>query len=282
MKIGVGTCFGTFGELIQGVVNNKPFLISLPINLKSTAFFIPNKKSKEITTLSTSPKLKSREACKLILKQSQISSGGTLIIKSNIPEGKGMASSSADIIATIRAIRKSYSLPVSERMLSDIAGTIEPTDGVMYNEIVAYDYINGDLIEKLGKLPKMRLLGIDTGGFVSTTQFNCLKKNYTSEDHSLFYDAYYLVKKAIANQHLAPLFDAVTISSTINQKILPKPYFNEMKRIALKCDGGLIVAHSGTMIGILMDSVKSMREISDISKEVKRLTGKKLVKFKIE
>ena len=43
MRIGYGICNGTFGELVQGVYNKQPFLITMPIPvLTSKAIFIPN------------------------------------------------------------------------------------------------------------------------------------------------------------------------------------------------------------------------------------------------
>lgn len=65
---------------------------------------------------------------------------------------KGMASSSSDIVAAMKAIAHSYSLPLTEQILSSIAVEIEPSDGVMYDDVVAYDYIHGELI-KFGPLP---------------------------------------------------------------------------------------------------------------------------------
>lgn len=62
------------------------------------------------------------------IKRFHIKLGGHLEIHSNIPAGKGLASSSADITAEIRAISDSYSLPLTNEMISTISAKVEPTD----------------------------------------------------------------------------------------------------------------------------------------------------------
>lgn len=279
MKIGVGTCYGTFGELIQGIIGDIPFLISLPINVRSTAIFLPSRKSEKIHIVSLTAKPKSELACRLLLQKFNILSGGTLFLASNLPEGKGMASSSADIVASLRAIADFYSLSLNEIDLSNITSEIEPTDGIMYQELVAYDYINGSLIEVIGDLPKMLLLGIDTGGTVDSTLFNQIPKHFDPEEKQLFLEAYDFLKKGVQKNELSYIFKAATMSARINEKRLSKPFFNEMMDIAAEYNGGIVIAHSGTVIGILLSPTKSKKEIRLISRKIEETTGKKVSLF---
>lgn len=269
MKVGKGSCNGTFGELVQGVLGERPFLITLPIpTLRSEAIFIPNITDSEIT--GSHSNTKAIEACKKLLQWFDMKGGGRLQIHSNIPAGKGMASSSADIVAAIKATAHSYSLPLTEDIISAIASEIEPTDGVMYDDVVAYDYIHGQLIESLGPLPPFVLIGIDAGGIVDTIQFNQLSKPYDWWDRNKFLEAYELAKTGIRNKKLSSICKAATISAHINQKILPKPHFSEFERLSNIYQGGLVIAHSGTVIGILLDpSDPNISEVfSQISKQI--------------
>lgn len=87
MRLGKGNCNGTFGELVQGVIGEHPFLITLPIpKLRSDAIFIPDKKDSEITGLHSH--VKAIQACKKLLQRFDINGGGHLHIRSNIPVGK--------------------------------------------------------------------------------------------------------------------------------------------------------------------------------------------------
>ncbi|MGM0873777.1 MAG: kinase [Bacillota bacterium] len=252
MRIGKGRCKGTFGELIQGVLDERPFLVTLPIpNLESNATFVPNPTNDRV--IGQPLKTKAICACKKLLELFDVKKGGRLHIYSNIPIGKGMSSSSADIVAAMRATADSYSLPITEEIISYIASEIEPTDGVMYEAIVAYDYINGQLIECFGSLPPFGIIGFDVGGVVDTIQFNQRPKPYDWRDQNAFLEAYELVKLGIRKKDLSLICRATTISAHINEKILKKQYINEIERLTSMCQGGVIVAHSGTVLGILFD-----------------------------
>lgn len=168
-----------------------------------------------------------------------------------------MASSSADIVAAIRAVANSFSIPLNDKIISNIATEVEPTDGVMYQGIVAYDYINGQLIDSFGDLPPYGIIGMDIGGGIDTIQFNKRGKSYTKHDYKIFSHAFYLIKEGVVKRDLTMIFKASTMSAKVNEKILPKRYFKEIEELADTCDGGIVVAHSGTMLGILYDSTQS-------------------------
>lgn len=252
MRIGVGSCQGTFGELVQGAIQERPFLITLPVaSLRSTATFVPCQSLDKLISIPI--KSKTEKACKLLLQRFHIHAGGYVYIQSNIPVGKGMASSSADMIAAMRAVADSYSLAITEEILSEIASKIEPTDGVMYEEIVSYDYKNGQLIERLGFPPRCLLIGFDTGGVVDTIQFNQRKKSYTSEEAEILQQAYSMARQGMIEQNFSLLCQASTTSASVNQRILPNPYFAKLKQIAQDIHGGVVIAHSGTVIGLLLN-----------------------------
>lgn len=258
IKIGKGSCNGTFGELVQGIIGERPFLITLPIpSLRSHAVFFPDPAISEIR--GPLSKVKAIKAGRLLLQWFGIEGGGFLEICSNIPIGKGLASSSADIVAAMRAVAQSYSLPLTKEIISTISAMVEPTDGVMYEQIVAYDYIHGELLESFGVLPPFTIVGIDTGGIVNTIKFNQVPKEYDRHDEKQFVKAYELVKKGCRESNLSFICKAATISARVNQKLLPKPVFNEFIKLAQVYEGGIVIAHSGTMIGILIDHHISMK-----------------------
>jgi uncharacterized protein involved in propanediol utilization len=276
-----GSCNGSFGELIQGVLGNDPFLISLSISLSSTARYIPTTQSEKMTIISNQDKSKTQRACELYLEHFQIKERGTLLLQSQLPVGKGMASSTADIVASIRAIANHYKLPCNEMILSRLLPVIEPTDSVMYDELVVYDYINGRLLERLGNLPEMILVGIDTGGIVNTTAFNQISKYYSVEEKEQFRFALSLLKEGIRNNKLEPICHAASISAKINEKRLPKPYFNELYNLAQNCKGGIVSAHSGTVIGLLLSNHLTKDDITKIGDQLYQITGKRGKVFEI-
>lgn len=274
MRIGMGSCMGTFGELVQGVYTERPFLITLPIpTLQSKAIFVPHTDSSEI--IGARSHRKAIEGCKKLLEQFEITSGGYLHIDSNIPVGKGMASSSADMVAAMKAVADSYSLTITEEMISHASIKIEPTDGVMYEGAVAYDYKNGSLLEHFGPLPPFLLVGIDTGGRVDTVRFNKQTKSYSQKEQNQLAEAYDYVRKGIRTKDLSFICQAATMSAQINQRFLPKLCFQEFKSLADTYGGGIVTAHSGTVLGILVhpksphvkDIYRRIVEIVDQSEE---------------
>ncbi|SMQ78297.1 threonine kinase [Bacillus sp. OV166] len=252
MKLGKGSCNGTFGELVQGIIGDRPYLITLPISsLRSEARFIPDPIVNGIRVADS--KVKAQRAGEWLFQLFGVKGGGDLEIRSNIPVGKGLASSSADIVAALRAIADSYSLPLTNEMISMIAAKVEPTDGVMYEEVVVYDYIHGQLIESFGALPPFILVGIDLGGIINTIEFNEVPKEYSQNDQQQFMKAYDLVTKGFKEKNLTYIGEAATLSARVNQKILPKPVFPLLDQLAHRYQGGIVVAHSGTVAGILLD-----------------------------
>ncbi|MBS4214916.1 GHMP family kinase ATP-binding protein [Neobacillus rhizophilus] len=269
MKLGIGSCHGTFGELVQGMIGERPFLITLPIpSFRTEARFIPDPSISEISI--TDSKFKAKRAGELLLKRFGIKGGGHLGIHSNIPIGKGLASSSADIVAALRAISDSYSLPITNEIISAIAAIVEPTDGVMYEEVVAYDYIHGQLLESFGELPPFILVGIDLGGTIDTIEFNQVRKSYSRENQRQLLEACHLVRRGFMERNLATICKAATISARINQEILPKPAFHHLEKLADSYQGGMVVAHSGTVLGLLLDrNIPDLHKVlSHISKEI--------------
>lgn len=267
MKQGKGSCNGTFGELVQGIIGERPFLITLPIpGLRSEAIFIPDPTVSEIKVVDSMAK--AMKAGKLLFQQFGLKGGGLLDIRSNIPIGKGMASSSADIVAALKAIADSFSLPLTNEMISTIAAKIEPTDGVMYDEVVAYDYLHGELIESFGALPPFILVGIDLGGVVDTIEFNQHEKAYNWHDQNHFLEAYKWVKEGFKKKNLAFICKAATLSARVNQKILSKPSFKEFEKLAHSCHGGIVVAHSGTLVGILLDKKTRSEVVSYVLRQM--------------
>jgi L-threonine kinase len=280
MKIGKGSCNGTFGELVQGCMGERPFLITLPIrSLRSEAVFFPDPCFSGIRAADT--KMKAKKAGELLFQQFGIKGCGILEIESNIPVGKGMASSSADMVAALKAIADSYDLPLTTEMISFIAAAIEPTDGVMYEEIVAYDYIHGELIESFGELPPFILVGMDMGGEVNTVEFNQFPKGYLPTEQRQFLRAYQLVREGIRKKDLSFIFKAATMSARMNQRILPKPFFKEVEAVAQAFNGGIVAAHSGTVLGIIIDKKipNSQKAVFMIAKQVSILFKKTNVKL---
>ncbi|TCP67347.1 kinase [Baia soyae] len=249
---------GTFGELLQGELpDGNHFLVTLPISLHSKATFLPDPNTKEISVYPSNKK-KVRVAIEYLLRRFDLHLGGLLMVQSEIPEGKGLASSSADIVASIRAVSKYLSLPITPSVIEEVMRQIEPSDGVMYEGCVTFYHREVRLAGRLGELPPMMIVAADTGGIVDSIQHNRKSPQYIDSERRIFQRLLEDLRVAIARRDLDEIGRISTISAEINQKRLYKDYFdffmslNHRKGVC-----GTVIAHSGTMIGSILNPYAS-------------------------
>ncbi|WP_100402659.1 GHMP family kinase ATP-binding protein [Bacillus sp. FJAT-42315] len=251
MQIGIGKCFGTFGELAQGEIDGQPFLFTFPSPLYSEARFTPARVGSLIG--ETKGKKLALMAAEQTLRMLGRSPSGYLSITSSIPVGKGMASSSADIVATIRAVTASLGVTLSAKEEAVIAASIEPTDGVMYRGITAVNQQTGQLFHEFPYAPELVCIGFDSGGKVNTRAFHRDKKNYSKAEKQLLEQLFSEMKLGLIDGDVARILQAATASSQVNERFLPKPNIRLFVDLATELHGGVIIGHSGTVIGLLLD-----------------------------
>lgn len=253
-QIGYGAANGTFGELLQGFLpNKKSFMVTLPINLFSYATFIPKVNTTNITVF---PNHKIKSAClaKSLIRFFNIEVGGQLIIESELLEGKGLASSSADLVATAYAVSNALKVNINEELISRLIRPIEPSDGVMYPGVVSFYYKELQLIESIGNLSSLVIIGIDEGGMIDTIEYNSKQKLYSQTDAIKYKNMLFSISKAIRNNDLGTVGKISTESTIMNQQYNPKQWVQRLINICEEINGiGVSIAHSGTFAGILLD-----------------------------
>lgn len=219
---------GTCGELAQGFYRGEPILITCPIEKFSTA--IVSDEFAGVEGLG----LKSRAMLDKVLTVS----GGRefnrgLRLTSELPRGKGMASSSADIAAVAQAVALSLGQRLSLDELGKLCASIEPTDGIFYAGVVAMNPLTGRLIKTLRAQERFQIAVFDYGGEVDTLKFNRRSDfEFPALDDEIN-------------------FTLTESSALANQKILLKPHLEELMTFAKSLGAVAVnVAHSGTVAGI--------------------------------
>ena len=143
-----GICPASCGEFVQGVLDNEEYLSSYAINLFSVATL---EEGKEIIQKGPS---KSRRAMELVFEKFGLPVDETknisLNIKSQIPVGKGMASSTADIGATIKATLSMLNKTLTGEEISKLAVKIEATDSLLLNQHSIFNPLTADIKKYLG------------------------------------------------------------------------------------------------------------------------------------
>lgn len=240
---------GSCGELAQGTIDGKNFLITCPIDVYSEVTvgtgncISVNTGSKVLTAID-----KTRQYLKIEGRQFEVK------VTSDLPLGKGMASSSADISAACQSIALSAGKVLSPDEIADIALSIEPTDGIFYPGIVLFDHVHGRIRQHLGEALPMYIVIFDVGGEIDTLHFNQRQdlKKLNQENESEVQQAMTLIMEGLASKDISLIGKGATISALANQKILYKPHLEEMMTIGLSWGAvGVNIAHSGTVVGVL-------------------------------
>jgi L-threonine kinase len=175
--------------------------------------------------------------------------GNRVCLRGNIPQGKGLSSSSTDILSVLAAVNAFLDAGLPAEELYTIASRVEPTDPCLSAEIVLF-YQRSGVIGQPITLPPMSLLYFDADpdGGIDTQS---VQRDWTP-GLGKYFD--WLLGKflaaAEARDHDA-LFDCITASAEYNQTVVTLPRFEEYVRLARETTSGLMVAHSGTIAGLL-------------------------------
>ncbi|WP_239096101.1 GHMP family kinase ATP-binding protein [Micromonospora lutea] len=240
--------------MLQGVLpeEERHFLVTLPIAGWAHAAFHYLPDSPEVA-VRPSHKTKARRLATRLLRTYGISGGGMVELDGALPEGKGLASSSADLVATARAIADAIGIFLDAAAIECLLRDVEPSDGVMYPGIVSYHHREVRVREELGFLPPLTILAHDVGGMVDTIRFNrstALPPMRVRHEYRTLLDE---MSAAVRTGDLATVGRIATRSAELHVQRHPRADFAQMRRLCHEVGGlGLAIAHSGTYLGILL------------------------------
>ncbi len=223
---------GSCGEFVQGFFHGAPILITCPIEKFSTVEI-----SNEFFGIEGLGE-KSLQMLKKTLELFEIKNFNCGVkLTSELPRGKGMASSSADLAAVAQAVALFFEKNISAEKIAELAASIEPTDGIFFNGVVAMNPVTGKFLKNISVPEKFSVAIFDYGGEVDTVKFN-RRSNFQISKLDNFLNLELVEKSALANQ-----------------EILYKKNLREIISFA-KSLGAVTVnaAHSGTVIGIFFHS----------------------------
>ncbi|GAA0846910.1 hypothetical protein ACFQVD_07250 [Streptosporangium amethystogenes subsp. fukuiense] len=251
--VGRGRAPGTFGELLQGILGSgTDFLVTFPVDLYVEAAFEPDPQLDQVI-VSPPHKNKARRLATGIMSHYGVHTGGWLMLNSALPEGKGMASSTADLVATARAVDSAFRLKLPNRLLKQMMAEIEPSDGVMHPGITAFFHRQVRLHRRMGTLPQLTIAGIDDGESVDTVAFNRSRKPIPAHWAVRYGELLDQLTRAVRDHDLTAVGQVATASARLFQTFNPKPHLAAVEEICHDVGGlGTVVGHSGTCLGILL------------------------------
>lgn len=260
-RTGVGTAIGHHGELLQGVFEGPVGrlhrgLVTLPLaSLRAKATFTCTATS--VLTVRPCDKVKAGLAAQKTLDHLGVAEGGVLHIESDIPVGHGYGSSTADVVAAIRAVAAAHTAQLQPSRISRLAVAAEQaSDAIAFNEhAVLFAQREGVVLEDFGgSLPPMLLVGFKPTGGLPIDTLHLPPARYNSIEIQQFRVLRALVAHAVRYQDPRNLGRAATASALLNQRHLPKPDLERVIEIAEGAGAcGVQVAHSGSLLGIIFD-----------------------------
>lgn len=249
---GVAWAPGTCGELAQGDLDGTAVMVTCPIDLGSKAAVELSEGAGRIHGPADAPKARQAVASTLALLGFR-DLDARLRLESQLPRSKGMASSTADLMAAIGATTAALGTTLSPQQQAELALAIEPSDGVMLPGIALFDHQAGRIARTLGQPPAMRVLVLEFAGEVDTQAFNEQRRAAgVISDGGQFREALDLIAAGLASGDPEPIGRGATISSLANQAVLSKPQLPAALDLGRSAGAlGANVAHSGTVIGLL-------------------------------
>jgi uncharacterized protein involved in propanediol utilization len=245
------------GEIAQGALSPAcPFLVS---NLTSSQFC-------SVTFLKSCDRQifdlgeKASAACYLFLERLRSKCSGSqpdlasfhIWQQSNIPPGKGLSSSSADVLGALSALNKFYEYPFSAADLYSVAALTDPTDACLSPVLTVINQQTGKIMSNLKHL-RFSLIYFDTepNTRIDTIQFT-RSKIFTQQDYRFYRQLLQKLSFTTDNENSSDFLFWITQSAVYNQKFLPKKNFNLLLSYSMKQNLGLFVAHSGTFMGLVV------------------------------
>ncbi len=247
---GWGFASGTFGELVQGELNGMPFLVTLPIRWGTRAIFIPGPGPG--VDVYPPHRKKAQIAAQQVLRYLGKTQGGLLSVSSVIPIGKGMASSSADVVASMRAVSAALGRSIPPSRMARIAARIEPSDGVMYDGVVVFNPRQGIILERWGPMPAGLIVGFVGQGRVNTEAHHRERIPYSAEHQKKLSLALGRAREGLIQRNFALIGEAGRLSAEVQwERGSDDAILEAVLRQSLERNWGVVIAHSGTVRGFI-------------------------------
>lgn len=276
-------CPGSIGELIQGIWEGREVLISLTIDrfseMEADLVDIVDPNSWE----DMQKLWKCKRAMELILQEwglEEISNKIVFRRRHSLPEGKGYASSTADIAALLAALALLVERDLCEEDIARIALKIEPSDGIVFSKMCIFDHLEGTILVRFPVPRYLGVIGVELPGFLDTLSVDRHMMRIQWEKHRKdLSEAFNFAQRGLEENDLSLLGRAATLSSWIAQSFLPEPIFEKLIEICSSIGGlGVNRAHTGKAFGILFDTrVYPPKEMIQRAKEA--LKGERIEVF---
>ena len=251
----VAQCPASCGELIQGWILGSEKLVSCPVEWYST-----------VEVSSGSPLADERPLSRSMVDRllqhwqypAHVSQDIRIDIHSTIPIAKGMASSTADIAATAIATAHHLGHQLDEATLAQLCVSLEPTDSTVFRQLTLFDHNDASTQIACEAQPHLDLLVLESPETLRTADYHRIPRQAGLQACApALKRAWEKVQEACSSQNPYRMGEAATLSAIASQMLLPKPDFESLLSLVEECDlYGVNVAHSGSVVGLMLDRTR--------------------------
>lgn len=245
------SCPGTCGELFQGYLGEKEYLVTLPIKRYSQMIISESK------VLSLAVGDKAKQAFYLTCQYFGYGPDNYPLVKvtrqSDLSIGKGMASSTADIMSMIYGTAAYLKQNITEAIAMKICCNIEKTDSLIYQKLTVMSPSDGHIYHQSSWMPRYRLIILEGNATIDTEKFHKLRNERLAKSQEIAYRHIFKnYQTAVEKKSETMVAKIATASSQLNQELLTKPLFKQIELLANRYGAlGIMVAHSGTVVALI-------------------------------
>jgi uncharacterized protein involved in propanediol utilization len=225
---------GHAGEIIQGAFRCADSIHRFLCSLPAPAFM---SRAEIVATpgecLSVEPAWawKALRAARLLVESERIPDPECRIcLASNIPVAKGCGSSTADVVATLRALGLHLHLLLDEIELARLAVQAEgASDGIALSFPAIFRHREGQVEDVLsGGFPPMRVMVVDAQPESTVPTLTLVRPRYSDRELDAFEDLRQRLRMAFLNADPTAIGRVASASARLNQPYLPKPHLEEI------------------------------------------------------
>jgi L-threonine kinase len=279
---GRGTAPGTCGEFAQGILpDGTPFHVTCPIN-KSATVIAQIRPAAAWSVVGLRPDHRKLGLALEYAAEELDLNAVEVVIRhsSDIDIGKGMGSSTADVLSGIRAVAAAAGKTFDTETEGRLAARVESSDGSMYPGIAAVDHKTCALVRTWDWFPEFVIVMLVPYDTVDTPSIRFSGQEALAPEYAALLAA---MDDAIARRSIADFSVQSTLSAELNERFLANPYGRYLIDHLKRFDAlGVNVGHTGTVCGLLFENTeRGRRSASDacfaVRKEFPELKDVKVV-----
>jgi len=241
------------GEILQGVARDgTPMLVTGTANDDRFPVFSTIDGGEDFAvTRRGNPAIKAESVVRrfAVLRGLDLSLAPKIDILSATPIGKGRASSSQDQQRALLDVAAWFNVPTTAHELYQLMCSVERSDFLFRrNRLIHADPVGGAFCDVAPMPPMAAVLWDDNP---SSTVSTSAVAHLDAKRH-VFAPIYEDLLDRLASGTASEVFAVSTASAALSQSLLPKRTFQFATDLASRLAGGVIVAHTGTTMGVLL------------------------------